>query len=204
MKILRENPDVLADYHRRFKYILVDEYQDTNTAQYLWLRLMAQRPRATSPLAGEVPAKRAEGSGSASPAVQVSPPPPGPSDHPPRKEEDKAPSPSAGRAAERPPGDFSPASAERSRASGDSVSESKVNICCVGDDDQSIYGWRGAEVDNILRFEKDFPGATVIRLERNYRSTRIYWALPRTSSPTMRAGSARRCSPTPPTPTTPR
>ncbi|WP_350211641.1 UvrD-helicase domain-containing protein [Henriciella sp.] len=88
--IFQDNPDLLADYHQKFKYILVDEYQDTNVAQYLWLRLLAR------------------GTG---------------------------------------------------------------NICCVGDDDQSIYGWRGAEVDNILRFEKDFPGAKVIRLERNYRST---------------------------------
>ncbi len=85
------NPDVLADYRRRFKYILVDEYQDTNVAQYLWLRLLARGER---------------------------------------------------------------------------------NICCVGDDDQSIYGWRGAEVGNILRFERDFPGARIVRLERNYRSTR--------------------------------
>ncbi len=91
IKIFQDNPDVLKDYQSKFKYILVDEYQDTNVAQYLWLRLLAQ------------------GTG---------------------------------------------------------------NICCVGDDDQSIYGWRGAEVDNILRFEKDFPGAKVIRLERNYRSTR--------------------------------
>ncbi len=90
LRLFREHPDVLADYQRRFRYILVDEYQDTNVAQYLWLRLLAQ----------------------ASP-----------------------------------------------------------NVCCVGDDDQSIYGWRGAEVDNILRFDKDFPGARVIRLERNYRST---------------------------------
>ncbi|MBN8939402.1 MAG: UvrD-helicase domain-containing protein [Rhizobiales bacterium] len=94
IRLFRENADVLALYQQRFKFILVDEYQDTNVAQYLWLRLLAQRQE--------------------------------------------------GRA---------------------------QNICCVGDDDQSIYGWRGAEVDNILRFDKDFPGATVIRLERNYRST---------------------------------
>ncbi|NNG70445.1 UvrD-helicase domain-containing protein [Rhizobium laguerreae] len=92
--IFRKNPDLLKEYHGRFRYILVDEYQDTNTAQYMWLRLLAQRSR------GE-----------------------------------------------------------------------PQNVCCVGDDDQSIYGWRGAEVDNILRFEKDFPGAKVIKLERNYRST---------------------------------
>jgi DNA helicase-2/ATP-dependent DNA helicase PcrA len=90
LTLFQENPDVLADYTRRFHYILVDEYQDINVAQYLWLRLLAQEHR---------------------------------------------------------------------------------NICCVGDDDQSIYGWRGAEVGNILRFESDFPGANVVRLERNYRST---------------------------------
>jgi DNA helicase-2/ATP-dependent DNA helicase PcrA len=89
-EILRTHQDVLSDYHRRFRYILVDEYQDTNLVQYLWLRLLAQGHR---------------------------------------------------------------------------------NICCVGDDDQSIYSWRGAEVENILRFERDFEGARVIRLERNYRST---------------------------------
>jgi DNA helicase-2/ATP-dependent DNA helicase PcrA len=98
--LFQQHADVLADYHRRFRYILVDEYQDTNVAQYLWLRLLAQ----------------GVGKGEA----------------------------------------------------GDDV---RRNICCVGDDDQSIYGWRGAEVGNILRFEKDFPGATIVRLERNYRST---------------------------------
>ena len=89
-ELLRGKPDVLAQYHRMFRYILVDEYQDTNLIQYLWLRLLAQSHR---------------------------------------------------------------------------------NICCVGDDDQSVYSWRGAEVENILRFEKDFEGARIIRLETNYRST---------------------------------
>jgi DNA helicase-2/ATP-dependent DNA helicase PcrA len=88
--ILRTHRDVLELYQQRFKYVLVDEYQDTNQSQYLWLRLLAQE---------------------------------------------------------------------------------RKNICCVGDDDQSIYSWRGAEVANILKFEKDFPGAKVIKLEQNYRST---------------------------------
>jgi len=88
--IFQDHPDVLAQYQRWFRFILVDEYQDTNVAQYLWLRLLAQGHK---------------------------------------------------------------------------------NVCCVGDDDQSIYGWRGAEVGNILKFESDFPGAKVVRLEQNYRST---------------------------------
>ncbi|MBX9795584.1 ATP-dependent helicase [Sphingomonas sp.] len=88
--ILRRDRDVQAQYQDRFRYIMVDEYQDTNTVQYLWLRLLAQ---------------------------------------------------------------------------------SRRNICCVGDDDQSIYSWRGAQVENILKFERDFPGAKIIRLEQNYRST---------------------------------
>ena len=90
LTLFQENPDVLDKYRQQFRYLLVDEYQDTNVAQYLWLRLLA-------------------GGGG--------------------------------------------------------------NVCCVGDEDQSIYSWRGAEIGNILRFEKDFPGAAVVRLERNYRST---------------------------------
>lgn len=113
VRLFREHPDVLRQYQNRFKFILVDEYQDTNVAQYLWLRLLSQAP----------------------PSSQAHFPASSPGEDP------------------------SPRTAQ------------PKNICCVGDDDQSIYGWRGAEVDNILRFEHDFPGAKVIRLERNYRST---------------------------------
>ncbi|MEW9804934.1 ATP-dependent helicase [Mesorhizobium sp. ZMM04-5] len=134
ISIFRENPDILKEYHRKFRYILVDEYQDTNTAQYLWLRLLAQRPMSK---ADNVPAE--------------------------------------GRKSDRTPaGQAAPAEGQPPEAAVRPVSENnqqQINICCVGDDDQSIYGWRGAEVDNILRFDKDFPGATIIRLERNYRST---------------------------------
>ena len=139
IRIFRENPDVLKDYHRSFKYILVDEYQDTNTAQYLWLRLLAQRPQSKGrlpPCGGEA----GEAADRASSRAMSAPPR------------------SASRVGER----HRPVSENN---------QQQVNICCVGDDDQSIYGWRGAEVDNILRFDKDFPGATIIRLERNYRST---------------------------------
>ena len=131
IRLFKENPSVLAEYNNRFKYILVDEYQDTNVAQYMWLRLLAQNEN------------RSEASGADS-ATEAN------ASHP-RSEDGSA---------------------------IDSVSDKQhnknlaaPNLCCVGDDDQSIYGWRGAEVDNILRFDKDFPGAKVIRLERNYRST---------------------------------
>ena len=154
IRLFRQNPDVLRGYQARFKYILVDEYQDTNVAQYLWLKLLSQplsAPQGTaqpSPLVGEGGEARAIASDEPGEGASL---------------EDsfdlpaKAPSPGALRA---PP---SPTGGEGQKA--------PKNICCVGDDDQSIYGWRGAEVDNILRFEHDFPGAKVIRLERNYRST---------------------------------
>ncbi len=141
IRLFREQPEVLRQYQARFRFILVDEYQDTNVAQYLWLRLLAQKH--TSPRTrGEV--ERSEGEG----ALQL-----------PERVTQSAERPSAP-----PHPNPLPASEEREE-------QAAKNICCVGDDDQSIYGWRGAEVDNILRFEHDFPGATVIRLERNYRST---------------------------------
>jgi DNA helicase-2/ATP-dependent DNA helicase PcrA len=149
IRLFREHPDVLRQYQNRFKFILVDEYQDTNVAQYLWLRLLAQAPSvkqnsiSTSPQRGEVGERSEPGEGERSQSALESP---------------------------------SPAPSLRDVPTSPLRGEVKdpphlKNICCVGDDDQSIYGWRGAEVDNILRFEHDFPGAKVIRLERNYRST---------------------------------
>jgi DNA helicase-2/ATP-dependent DNA helicase PcrA len=158
IRLFREHPDVLRHYQNRFKFILVDEYQDTNVAQYLWLRLLAQAPASlTSPrLRGEVGlpgsalarlSNPGEGEPTPTPVSAESPPHPDPL----------------------------PASGAREQIVHPGMTTSPApppkNICCVGDDDQSIYGWRGAEVDNILRFEHDFPGAKVIRLERNYRST---------------------------------
>ena len=144
IRLFREHPDVLRQYQNRFKFILVDEYQDTNVAQYLWLRLLAQAParrEGRAQAVADVIPGRAEGtnpeSGEEIHHIEI------PRSHL----------------------TVRPGMTRRRRAS------PPRNICCVGDDDQSIYGWRGAEVDNILRFEHDFPGAKVIRLERNYRST---------------------------------
>jgi DNA helicase-2/ATP-dependent DNA helicase PcrA len=171
IRIFRAYPDVLKEYHERFRYILVDEYQDTNTAQYMWLRLLAQRPgspRSSSP-GGRPPGSHKSVVVNRTEAGNYRPPAPEeePQEHgyewdasAEGRKPDRASEPLRG-----PREGPAPAGAEQP------VSDNKVNICCVGDDDQSIYGWRGAEVDNILRFDKDFPGATIIRLERNYRST---------------------------------
>ncbi|NOJ47476.1 ATP-dependent helicase [Bradyrhizobium archetypum] len=160
IRLFRENPDVLRQYQNRFKFILVDEYQDTNVAQYLWLRLLSQAPsRPGAPLSAIIPGDiepavipgHAEGVNS---DVQL---------HIEESRDNEDSLRDSGSALSAHPGMTTAAAA--------APSAPPKNICCVGDDDQSIYGWRGAEVDNILRFEHDFPGAKVIRLERNYRST---------------------------------
>src|SRR5689334_10044368 len=151
IRVFREHAEVLRDYQRRFKFILVDEYQDTNVAQYLWLRLLAQPSAPRGERTGLVlrdaglrPAPQDEGRANEQAAGETTSPHPEERSHSERVSKDEA--------------DAQPRPQPK-------------NICCVGDDDQSIYGWRGAEVDNILRFEHDFPGAKIIRLERNYRST---------------------------------
>jgi DNA helicase-2/ATP-dependent DNA helicase PcrA len=148
IRLFREHPDVLRQYQNRFKFILVDEYQDTNVAQYLWLRLLSQAPSSA----------KAQAPTAVIPGHTPSPVIPG-------RAEGVNPESGAGDKQHRDSGSALPAQP------GMTSQAAPKNICCVGDDDQSIYGWRGAEVDNILRFEHDFPGAKVIRLERNYRST---------------------------------
>jgi len=144
IRLFREHPDVLRQYQGRFKFILVDEYQDTNVAQYLWLRLLSQAPSKPGvPLSAVIPGRIEDANPESRAEVDSS----------------------------RDSG-LAPVGAPRNdEGAALPAMTAPKNICCVGDDDQSIYGWRGAEVDNILRFEHDFPGAKVIRLERNYRST---------------------------------
>ena len=160
IRLFREHPDVLRQYQNRFKFILVDEYQDTNVAQYLWLRLLSQAPsRPGAPLSAIIPEQTLLFREHSAPSFR------GASKTRTRNLELK-------RTHLQIPG-LALAGAPRNDA-GSAVTQPSAplkNICCVGDDDQSIYGWRGAEVDNILRFDHDFPGAKVIRLERNYRST---------------------------------
>src|SRR6185312_16929814 len=153
IRLFRQNPDVLRQYQARFKFILVDEYQDTNVAQYLWLRLLSQAPsRPGAPLSAVIP-------GAIDAPVTAAAVIPG-------RIEDANPesgvdgdssldSSMCNRTSEFAPGG-APGNDEAT-----APSAPLKNICCVGDDDQSIYGWRGAEVDNILRFEHDFPGAKV-------------------------------------------
>jgi DNA helicase II / ATP-dependent DNA helicase PcrA len=156
IRLFRQNADVLRSFQERFKFILVDEYQDTNVAQYLWLKLLAQT--TTAPSSGGVVLRDAA-LGAAPRDNAVVP-----------ASDASSPSSAGRREAPSPGGPRLDAAHEESGGTHGATRLPK-NICCVGDDDQSIYGWRGAEVDNILRFEHDFPGAKVIRLERNYRST---------------------------------
>jgi len=149
IRLFREHPDVLRQYQSRFKFILVDEYQDTNVAQYLWLRLLSQTPTSQqSPILRDAALRAASQDEGADTVADTG------TDLVPHPEE-RGPS----------------SRVSKGEAGAPATSGPPKNICCVGDDDQSIYGWRGAEVDNILRFDHDFPGAKVIRLERNYRST---------------------------------
>ncbi|MCL2430829.1 MAG: UvrD-helicase domain-containing protein, partial [Alphaproteobacteria bacterium] len=152
IRLFRDQAEVLRQYQRRFRFILVDEYQDTNVAQYLWLRLLGQSVASSPPPAAPA---GAGGQGGGDGGATVSPHPAVPAQE------------GAGHLPGLQSSDPPPAEERK----GSTLARAPRNICCVGDDDQSIYGWRGAEIDNILRFEKDFPGAKVIRLERNYRST---------------------------------
>src|SRR5439155_12273940 len=170
IRLFREQPEVLRQYQARFRFILVDEYQDTNVAQYLWLRLLGQSTGQRGPQQEGKPHDR--GLILRDAALRAAPQDEGHGSRPPPDETQ-----ALRRAETNPHAETSNPHPEeaRSAVSKDAAEAAPQrtlkNICCVGDDDQSIYGWRGAEVDNILRFEHDFPGAKVIRLERNYRST---------------------------------
>jgi DNA helicase-2/ATP-dependent DNA helicase PcrA len=164
IRIFREHPDVLRQYQQRFKFILVDEYQDTNVAQYLWLRLLAQAPSySTSPRSSRGEHSR--------PSADVLEERRGEATAMSRSDAGEGLSPQTEFLEAAPHPNPLPVKDGEREQTATAASPPLKNICCVGDDDQSIYGWRGAEVDNILRFDHDFPGAKVIRLERNYRST---------------------------------